>query len=202
MAEPGDFLARWSRLKRKTQAEPRDARARSGAARPMRDEAAQPAAPAPTAPGAAAAQPQIADQAEALPSIETLGRDSDYTPFMRPDVPDGLRNAALRKLWTSDPIYANLDGLVDYAEDFGAAFALGGAVATVYRVLEGMPDPAEEKTPQAAENGPPPAPGLAGEAAVAAPGTGLISANSRSRDGTSACELDEVVESDQHIDLE
>jgi hypothetical protein len=201
VAEPGDFLARWSRLKRKSQIEPCEIDTRSRTARPTLDEPARQSEP-PEAPATAAVQPQIAKQAEALPSIETLGSDSDYTPFMRPDVPDGLRNAALRKLWTSDPIYANLDGLVDYAEDFGAAFALGGAVATVYRVLEGMPDPAEEKTPQAAENGPPPAPDLAGEAAVAAPGTGLISANSRSRDGTSACELDEVVESDQHIDLE
>lgn len=199
MAEPGDFLARWSRLKRKAQAEPRDPGARSGTARPTRDETAQPAAPLP--PGAAAAQPEIADRAEALPPIETLGRDSDYTPFMRPDVPDALRNAALRKLWASDPVFANLDGLVDYAEDFGAGFALGGAVATAYRVLEGMPDPPEEKPPQAAESQPPPAPGPDGGAAAVASATAPTT-HSRSRDATRECDLDEVIESDEHIDLD
>lgn len=139
MADPGDFLARWSRLKRRAQGEPREM-ARADTARPKPHEARQqePAAAVPAA-GAPAAQPQIPGEAEALPPIETLGRDSDYTPFMRPDVPDALRNAALRRLWQSDPVFANLDGLVDYAEDFGAAFKVGGVVATVYRVLQGMP---------------------------------------------------------------
>jgi Protein of unknown function (DUF3306) len=136
LADPADFLARWSRLKRKAQAEPRSAGARSGTAQPRTAEA-DPQAPTHTAPAAA-------EPIEELPPIETLGKDSDYTPFMRADVPDALRNEALRKLWQSDPVFANLDGLVDYAEDFGAAFKLGGVVATVYRVLEGMPGPVEE----------------------------------------------------------
>lgn len=151
MADPDAFLARWSRLKRKAKAEARDAEARSGAARPQHAEPA----PAPTLPTDAAPPPEAPKPAQALPPIDSLGRDSDYTPFMRADVPDELRNQALRKLWQSDPVFANLDGLVEYGEDFGAAFALGGAVATVYRVLEGMPGPAakdsqEERTGQAA----------------------------------------------------
>lgn len=202
MAEPGDFLARWSRLKRKSQAESREVQVRSGTARPTLDEAAARAeSPGVSAPEAVV-QPQATKQAEALPPIETLGRDSDYTPFMRPDVPDALRNAALRKLWASDPVFANLDGLVDYAEDFGAGFALGGAVATAYRVLEGMPDPPEEKAPQAAERQPT-APGPDGGAAAVASATArTTTASSRSRDGTRECDLDEVIESDEHIDLD
>ena len=147
-------------------------------------------------------QPPIEKQAEALPSIETLGKDSDYTPFMRSDVPDAVRNAALRKLWLSDPVFANLDGLVDYAEDFRAGFALRGTVATVYRILEGMPDPPEEKPPPPAESAPPTTPGPVSEAAADVPGTARTTANSRSCHGMRECELDEAIESDEHIDLD
>lgn len=183
MADPGDFLARWSRLKRKAQAEPREAAVRSGTARPRVVEAEPQAAP----PAAASAAKPV----EELPPIETLGKDSDYTPFMRADVPDALRNKALRKLWQSDPVFANLDGLVDYAEDFGAAFAVGGAVATVYRVLQGMPDPADEKRPEpavepaaepaaAAADPAPAAPEIAGTSAAAQPCEGHGSIESHS----------------------
>src|SRR5690348_1670518 len=198
MAEAGAFLARWSRLKRRAQIEPRAADARSGEARPMVAAAAPlSVSPARSAHNAPAAQPQIDEpQAQALPSIETLGKDSDYTPFMRPDVPDALRNAALRKLWQSDPVFANLDGLVDYGEDFGAGFALGGTVATIYRVLDGMPDPREEKPLQPLESRSPTVPNPGGEAPAA------TAANSRSRDGTRECELDELIESGDHIDLD
>jgi hypothetical protein len=74
---------------------------------------------------------------------------------MQAGVPDGVRNEALRKLWQSDPVFANLDGLVEYGEDFAAAFSLGGAVATVYRVLEGMPrQPPQEAQPAADQSAP------------------------------------------------
>ncbi len=142
MADPAAFLARWSRLKRRARSE-----ARSGSARPQQAEPVPRPIPARDAPPQPAPKP-----AAELPPIESLGKDSDYTAFMRPDVPDALRNQALRKLWQSDPVFANLDGLVEYGEDFGAAFKLGSAVATVYRVLEGMPGPAEEETAGTAES--------------------------------------------------
>jgi len=186
LADPGDFLARWSRLKRKAQAEPREAEPRAGTAPPRIAEADTPAAP-PAAP--AAAKP-----VEELPPVETLGKDSDYTPFMRADVPDALRNEALRKLWQSDPVFANLDGLVDYAEDFGAAFAVGGVVATVYRVLQGMPDPADEKQPEPAAE-PPLAPAAADPAPSAAEIAGA-SAAAKPSDGHG------IVESHRDIELD
>ena len=55
---------------------------------------------------------------EDLPYIETLEKDSDYTPFLAEGVPEALKKVALRKLWGSDPVLANLDGLNDYDEDF------------------------------------------------------------------------------------
>lgn len=53
-----------------------------------------------------------------LPDIDSLDRDSDFTVFMKEGVPAHLRNLAMRKLWASDPVLANLDGLIDYGEDF------------------------------------------------------------------------------------
>jgi hypothetical protein len=74
-----------------------------------------------------------------LPDIDSLDKDSDFTVFLGDKVPDALRNAALRKLWRSDPVFANLDGLNDYDEDFAAAFKLtGDAIKTIMK-----PGPAE-----------------------------------------------------------
>jgi hypothetical protein len=176
LADPADFLARWSRLKRKAQAEPRDAGARSETA-PPRPAEAEPQAP-PRA-GLPAAKP-----ADDLPPIETLGKDSDYKPFMQAEVPDALRNEALRKLWQSDPVLANLDGLVDYAEDFGAAFAAGGTVATVYRLLQGMPDPADEKQPEPAAGPPAVPPSASTDPVRSVPEIAAMSAAAQPSDGT------------------
>ncbi|MGB8182007.1 MAG: DUF3306 domain-containing protein, partial [Stellaceae bacterium] len=92
MAEPADFLARWSRLKRR---------------------ARQPQ-PSDTAPvSATAATPAVETPPETLPPVESLTAESDYRIFMQPGVPEVTRNAALQKLWRSDPVFANLDGLVE-----------------------------------------------------------------------------------------
>ncbi len=153
MADPPGFLQRWSRLKRAE----REAAARRAAAPPP----AASVAPQPVA------QPE--DPLKDLPPLDSLTRDSDFRPFMRPGVPEALRNQALRKLWKSDPVYANLDGLLEYGEDFAEPFRLAGAVATVYRVLEGMPDPQPPAAEPAAAQ-PPPAdpPAVTAEAAVPA----------------------------------
>jgi len=50
--------------------------------------------------------------------IDTLEYDSDFTVFMKDKVPKTLKRMALRKLWLSNPILANVDGLNDYDEDF------------------------------------------------------------------------------------
>ena len=59
-----------------------------------------------------------------LPPVESLTQDSDYTVFLAEKVPEAIRTAALRKLWRSDPVLANLDGLNDYDEDFSLAAEL------------------------------------------------------------------------------
>jgi hypothetical protein len=53
----------------------------------------------------------------ALPPVESLTPQSDFTPFMRPDVDPALKRAALRKLFT-DPRFNVMDGLDVYIDDY------------------------------------------------------------------------------------
>ncbi len=81
----------------------------------------------PVATGGGTEAGENAEAIAGLPDIETLGKDSDYTGFLRAGVPEALQNMALRKLWLSDPMLANLDGLNDYDDDFGAILKEGAA---------------------------------------------------------------------------
>jgi hypothetical protein len=69
-----------------------------------------------------------------LPDIETLGPGSDFKPFLRDGVPAVLKRLALRKLWTSNPAFAVLDGLNDYDENFRVTNVLIDAADTAYKV--------------------------------------------------------------------
>ncbi len=91
-------LTRWSRLKQESREE----------------------APSPPAEAEPEAAPPISPpiSPEDLPSIDSLNADSDFTVFLREGVPEDLARAALRKLWLSDPVFGELDGLNDYDEDF------------------------------------------------------------------------------------
>lgn len=55
--------------------------------------------------------------AEAV-DLETLSYESNYELFLKKGVPEELKNQAMRKLWRSNPVLANLDGLNDYDENF------------------------------------------------------------------------------------
>jgi len=81
---------------------------------------------------------------EDLPDIETLDKDSDFTPFLNVNVPDQLRRLALKKLWASDPVFASLDGLNDYDEDYSALGMIVEKVSSVFQLGKGMPDPEPE----------------------------------------------------------
>ena len=73
-----------------------------------------------------------------LPDIDTLGPGSDFKPFMQQGVPSALKRAALRKLWRSNPVLANVDGLVDYGEDFTNNATVIEGLKTAYQVGKGM----------------------------------------------------------------
>lgn len=84
------FLARWSRLKRESRAE-------GGAGGPVRKPVEDPPPP--------------------LPPLDRLSFESDFRAFMHPKVEDGLRRAALKKLF-SDPRFNIMDGLDVYIDDY------------------------------------------------------------------------------------
>jgi len=109
-AADSDFLSRWSRRKRL---------ARGGidpdsvpGEPPPGDE---PPGDEPLAQSAAAEREELTDAD--MPPLETLGEDSDYSVFLSPKVSEGLRRAALRKLF-GGAAFNVTDGLDDYDEDF------------------------------------------------------------------------------------
>ncbi len=106
MSEPENFLSRWSR--RKAAGEPPEPAAEAAPAKPG-EPAVKPASPA-----AAPATPAPAEPAfdpASLPSLDSIGAQTDISAFLKPGVPSGLRNAALRRAWSADPAIRDFKGL-------------------------------------------------------------------------------------------
>jgi hypothetical protein len=110
------FLSRWSRRKRAAAAEPEEA-------------------PAPSPPTALPDAPEVPAFDPSLPPLDSLTAASDFTAFLRAEVPAVLRHAALRRAWTLDPAIRDFIGPADYAWDYNApdgvpgfALELGGDV--------------------------------------------------------------------------
>jgi hypothetical protein len=99
-----------------------------------------------------------------LPPIESLDGDSDYTAFLGENVPEELAKKALRKLWTSNPVFANLDGLNDYDDDYSALGIVETVVETAYKVGKGL---VTEDEPESTEDEPESEEELAGDEPVA-----------------------------------
>ena len=117
--EAGGFLGRWSRKKAGLEGEAPIA----------------PTAPLPTAPtdGAIAApvvpiggavpfeaRTEAAPELPTLDDVARLTHQSDYSRFVLPGVAPGVKNAALKKLF-SDPHFNVMDGLDTYIDDYGKA---------------------------------------------------------------------------------
>lgn len=117
--KPADesFLGRWSRLKS--------------------DEAARRREPAPPAPApaeeadatgeATGEDAAEASAEEALPPLEALDENSDYSAFMSPKVSGALRKQALRKLFRSQK-FNYICELDDYIDDYTSFPALGDII--------------------------------------------------------------------------
>ncbi|MBK0326679.1 DUF3306 domain-containing protein [Rhodobacteraceae bacterium F11138] len=73
-----------------------------------------------------------------LPDPEDLVLGDDIRGFMTKAVPDRLRRRALRRLWRLNPVLANLDGLVDYGEDYTDSATVVENLQTAYQVGKGM----------------------------------------------------------------
>jgi hypothetical protein len=107
MNDPDNFLSRWSR--RKQEAGERSERKEEAADKPPAEPVAENepvrAASAP------ASTPIPKFDVESLPSIESISAESDITAFMRAGVPEALKRAALRRVWSSDPAIRDFVGL-------------------------------------------------------------------------------------------
>ncbi|KJS42533.1 MAG: hypothetical protein VR71_13520 [Roseovarius sp. BRH_c41] len=84
-----------------------------------------------------------------LPDPDTLQLGDDFRAFMGKAVPERLRRRALRRLWVSNPVLANIDGLVDYAEDYTDSAMVVPDMKTAYQVGKGMLAHVEEMARQA-----------------------------------------------------
>lgn len=131
--DDGDFLSRWSRRKRAAGAGPA----------PEPEAARLSEAPAPEPQVDARADTEEKSDAEILESLglkdpDLLGPGDDFRAFMQAAVPDHLRRRALRRLWVSNPVLANLDGLNDYDGDFRGGSVGPGLLKTAYQVGRGI----------------------------------------------------------------
>lgn len=63
------------------------------------------------------AEPEMLSE-EDLPDIDSLTYESDFSMFLQNNVPGHLHRLAMRKLWRTDPVLANVDGLNDYDLDY------------------------------------------------------------------------------------
>jgi len=79
-----------------------------------------------------------------LPAPESLAQGDDFSAFMDRAVPERLRRRALRHLWRSNPVLANVDGLVDYGEDFSGSANVVENLKTAYQVGKGLTKHVEE----------------------------------------------------------
>jgi hypothetical protein len=159
MTEESVF-SRWSRRKRQIDAE--------DVASPADAPSQQPATANPDFP-----EPDT-EQEEAellerlgLPRPEAMAAGDDFSLFMKAGVPEFLRKRALRVLWRSNPVLANLDGLNDYDEDFRSPEMTRKVLATAYQVGRGFlpadppPAPVACDDETADDAAPPPDPVLA-----------------------------------------
>jgi len=74
--------------------------------------------------------------AEAI-DLDTIDEESDLSLFMKEGVPEMLKKAALAKLWRSSPIFANVDGLVDYDDNFADPNLIMKTFTSAYQVGKG-----------------------------------------------------------------
>ena len=169
------FLARWARRKaeaRKVEEPvPEDEPAR------VEEEKQAPADPAGTdVPPDEETRERWISELEKI-DVDSLGYEHDFAIYMRAWVPQRLRQKALRKLWTTNPTLACLDGLNDYDDDFTDAATVVANLKSDwlpgrgYKFLESLDEvetaAADEEHPMdadpAEQEQPEPDPGEAGE---------------------------------------
>ena len=113
--EMSGFLSRWARRKEQV---------RSGVAVAPEPVVEAPVVVAPVAPVVAKVEAPLVEEqpaAEPLPTmadVALLTRESDYSRFVSPGIDEGVKRAAMKKLFT-DPHFNVMDGLDIYIDDYG-----------------------------------------------------------------------------------
>jgi hypothetical protein len=150
------FLGRWSRLKRRADPQEQD----PGEAQ----QAVEGAGTAVPVRAGLSAQDLPDLKLPDLPSLDAITASTDMTVFMHPAVPESVRGAALRRLWSVDPAIRDfVSPALDYAYDWntpGGAPGYGplGKGDDVLRMLGEIVNgyarvigPDDEKAPAAAD---------------------------------------------------
>ena len=142
------FLSRWSKRKHA-----------ANRGEPLKDQAPPVATPPAAADAAALAEaPSPPNAPEPLPPVDSLTPESDFAPFMKPEVDADLKRAALRTLFR-DPRFNVMDGLDVYIDDYSKPDPLPEEWLTQLNQLSHLGDfrkEEQEKVPEA-ENSPEPA---------------------------------------------
>ncbi|MEO0670344.1 MAG: DUF3306 domain-containing protein [Pseudomonadota bacterium] len=89
-----------------------------------------------------------------LPEPEALDSPDAVRAFLKEELPQRLKTRALRRMWRLNPMLANLDGLVDYGEDYTDAATVIENMQTVYQVGKGMMTAFLEDEEEEAEEAP------------------------------------------------
>jgi hypothetical protein len=135
-----DFLSRWSRRKRYATDEG-DEEHSAAPTDFAREDLAGTTEPDPESDRRLLDQLGLKDPDDLLPGNE-------FSAFLKAAIPNHLKQRALRRLWSSNPVLANLDGLNDYDGDFTGGTVPSGGLKTAYRVGRGfLQDPAESQEP-------------------------------------------------------
>ena len=113
MSDDGEsFLNRWSKRKSQARTETRAEEPRSEA-----EESRQTGAPN--------AEPEEV-ALEDLPAIESIDASTDLSQWLRKRVPDAWRQAALKRVWATDPAISQFTGLAENSWDWNAPDGVPG----------------------------------------------------------------------------
>jgi hypothetical protein len=151
------FLGRWSRRKRgearpdtTSETAPETAPPAAAPAPPSGGRSGPPPAPArplgetpPPEESQDSGDPEVVAK---LPDLDSLDEDTDFTVFLQDGVPEALRRQALRRLWRLNPVFANLDGLNDYDENYSALGMVAENIKTLYQAGKGYLGDDEDET--------------------------------------------------------
>lgn len=112
MSEPENFLTRWSRRKLDAEEQAAPAVVETAPQEPAEGAAGDRSVPDNTAGPAPAFDPA------SLPSLDSIGAETDISVFLKAGVPGNLRLAALRRAWVADPAIRDFKGLAENDWDF------------------------------------------------------------------------------------